>query len=239
MLGRRARIGLIVPMDNVVIEPEFYLRGLEGITYHTVRLSTKERWVMPEQAVLLAPTLAEAGVDLIVYACAESSFLGGSLESRLVADEITAATGLPCVTAVAAMIEALRRLEVRRLSAVAPYTAARTQLMQEVLQNYGLETVNCVHRDFNEDVGDRREWFQVNRQPPAQAYKMAREADRPSAQGILIAATHFQTLDIIQSLEEELGKPVVSSNQAILWLALRTLGIHDTVSGLGRLLREL
>lgn len=193
---------------------------------------------MPEQAIVLAPALAEAGVDLIVYACAESSFLGGSHDSRMVAEEIQAATGLPCVTAMGAMVSALRRLDIQRLSLVTPYTPPRTQVMQEVLLSHGFQTVGCVQRDFNEELGDRREWYQVNRQPSSAAYQMAREADHPSADGILITATHFQTLEMLQRLEEEVGKPVVSSNQAIMWAALRKLGITDSIPGLGRLLRE-
>jgi maleate isomerase len=231
----RARIGLILPMDNVVMEPELYALGIPGVSYHTIRLTTKERRLMPEQAIVLAPILVESGVDLIVYACAETSFLGGADDSHRVSAEITAATGLPCVTAVGAMIEALRTLAVHRIALVTPYTAARTQVMQEVLLRYGFETAGYTQQDFSEGHGDSREWYHTNRQPPSVAYEMALRADRPAAEAVVIGATNFRTLAVVEALEAQLGKPVVTTNQAILRAALLCLGISDPIPGMGRL----
>lgn len=226
-------------MDNVVAEPELYSLGLPGISFHTVRLSTKERRWMPEQAITLAPIFVESGVDLIVYACAETSFLGGPNDHGRVSDEITAATGIPSTTAVSAMVEALRALKSRRIALVTPYSTVRTELMKESLLEHGFETVHSVNRDFNAEHGDAREWFYTNRQPPHVAYQMAREADRPEADTVLVSATNFRTLDVIDLLEETLGKPVITTNQAILWASLRRLRLWAPISGRGRLLRQI
>lgn len=238
MDGSRGRIGLILPRDNAVMEPELYGLGLLGISFHTIRLSTKERRIMPEEAIVLAPIFVETGVDVIVYACAETSFLGGSDDSHRVSEEITAATGLPCVTAVGAMIEGLNALGVKQISLVTPYTATRTGVMQEVLRRYGFETVRAVQRDFNEGRGDSREWFHTNRQPAQVSYEMALKADAPDAEAVVISGTNFRTLAVLARLEAELGKPVVTTNQAILRAVLRRMGIDDPVPGLGRLLTE-
>jgi maleate isomerase len=236
--GSRARVGLIVPIDNVVIEPELYAVGVKGVSFHTVRLTTTERWIMAEQAIVLASAFAESGVDLIVYCCAETGFLGPSDLSLRVAEEVTKSTGIPCVTAVSGMISALQALGMKRLSLVAPYTAARTQVMQEVLLHHGFETVGCVHRDFNAQLADPREWYQTNRQPSSVAYEMAKLADEPEADAVLVTGTNLRTLAVITALEAELGKPVITSNQAILWAALRHLGITDHIPDLGRLFQS-
>lgn len=236
MFGWRGRIGLVVPMDNVVIEPELYSLGIEGISFHTVRLTTKERRRMPDQAVALSAVFVEAGVDLIVYACAETSFLGDSDDHQRVCTEIELATGKPCISAVGAMVEALQALAVQRISLVTPYTAVRTQVMRECLSRYGFETIHSVQRDFNADQTETREWYYTNRQPADVARDMALSAMRPEAEALLISATNFRTLSMIETLEQALGKPVVSTNQAIVWAALRHLGLTDQVPGLGRLL---
>jgi maleate cis-trans isomerase len=43
---------------------------------------------------------------------------------------------------------------------------------------------------------------------------------------------------VIEDLEKALNRPVVTSNQAALWCALRTIGLSDVVPGLGSLFRR-
>jgi maleate cis-trans isomerase len=93
------------------------------------------------------------------------------------------------------------------------------------------------HRDFSRFSADPREWYETNRQPLSTAYSMVREVDRDSANGVLIAATNFPTLQVLQQAEDDLGKPVVSCNQSILWWCLRELGIQQPISGFGVLLK--
>jgi maleate cis-trans isomerase len=70
------------------------------------------------------------------------------------------------------------------------------------------------------------------------AAELARRADTPEAQAVLISGTGLPTVGVLERLERELGKPVVSSNQACLWRALRLAGVGEPVTGFGRLLRE-
>jgi maleate cis-trans isomerase len=55
---------------------------------------------------------------------------------------------------------------------------------------------------------------------------------------VLISGTGLPTVGMLERLERELGKPVISSNQACLWRALRLAGVGEPVTGFGRLLRE-
>ena len=61
----------------------------------------------------------------------------------------------------------------------------------------------------------------------------------PTAEAILISGTGLPTVGIVERLEQDLGKPVVTSQTATLWHALRALGIKDPVRGYGRLLTDL
>ena len=70
----------------------------------------------------------------------------------------------------------------------------------------------------------------------ARAYELGRSIDMREAEALLISGTGLPTAGIIQRLENELGKPVVTGQTAALWHALRVAGVDARVSGYGRLL---
>lgn len=237
MYGWRARIGLIVPLDNAVIEPELYGLGLDGVSFHSSRLTTVARDLMPTQGVELARSLPELGVDAIVYACAETSFLGGIDANQSIIERIEEVAGVPAITATWAMTMALRHLQASRIALLTPYTAARGTVMEEFLRCNEMAVVSRIHHEFRSDPDERREWYETNLQPAHVAYRLARTLDASNADAVLISATNFRTLDVLDALERDLGRPVVSCNQAILWWCLDRLGIQMDISSAGSLLR--
>ena len=78
----------------------------------------------------------------------------------------------------------------------------------------------------------------ISRVPAAEVYAHAKSVDRDDAEAVLICCTDFGTLDVIETLEQELGKPVLSSNTASFWNTLRSAGIEDRLQGYGSLLAE-
>jgi maleate isomerase len=236
MFGWRARIGLMLPMDNTVMEPELYSLGLHGISYNAIRIDTTERTEMPGAGIRLSQGFAEMGVDVVTYCCAETAFLKGTEGNAWIAGEITKTTGLPATTAMSAKLAALAALDAKRITLITPYTAAREQVMIDFFKRMGVTVVTALSRDFNEGVGDHREWYQTNLQAAFTAYQMARTADTAGADAVVISATNFRTLDVIAQLERDLGKPVVTTNQALLWQSLGLLGIQEKGPHLGRLM---
>ena len=63
------------------------------------------------------------------------------------------------------------------------------------------------------------------------------EADRPEAEALFISCTAIRALDVVEKIENVIGKPVVTANQALIWQALRISGCSDSVEGYGNLLR--
>ena len=78
----------------------------------------------------------------------------------------------------------------------------------------------------------------IGRQDVQTAYDMGRRLDGPEVEGIALACTNWKTMDIIDRLERDIGKPVVSTSQVTVWAALRAIGYDQPVHGYGRLLRE-
>jgi maleate isomerase len=105
--------------------------------------------------------------------------------------------------------------------------------LADVLRQSGFEIAGI------EGLGIRRS-IDMGALEPDSAYRLAREvvvrADKPD--GILISCGNFRTFEIIEPLEAECGLPVVTSNQAGLWRALRLAGIEDRIGNLGRLLEK-
>ena len=74
--------------------------------------------------------------------------------------------------------------------------------------------------------------------PPDHAYGAARDANRPEADAVIISCTNFRSLEVIEKLEQELGKPVISSNTASMWKLLQLAGVKDKAAGAGRLFHD-
>lgn len=237
-LGWRARVGLILPADNVVTEPELGGLALHGVSFHGLRLTSTVPEVMRRQAVELAVAIGEMGLDVAVYTCAETSFNGGAESRATLAALIGDRCGVPVVTATNAMIEACAALGLRTPSVVTPYTAESGATFERTLTEHGMRPRRTLHRDFSREGDDPREWFLTNRQPLSTVDEMARRADTPESDGIVIAATNLPALGVVHRLETDLGKPIVSSNQSILWWCLRTLGITTADIPLGALMRQ-
>lgn len=240
MYGWRARLGVILPLDNAVLEPEFQRIVPEGVSVHVLRLSTGDREVMLEQAKEMAEASRAFGPDVLLYACAETSFFKGVTGASELESSLGALAGRPVVSATNAMLQALRRLGIRRPAVATPYPQQRSDQLAAVLGACGFEVASCVYRCFDDEVGDEREWWGVNIQHPTAAYRLGRDALHhavASAQdpdGIVVGATNFRTFEVIDVLEKDTGLPVITSNQALLWASLREIGIVDPLP-LGRL----
>jgi maleate isomerase len=239
MYGWRARVGLLLPMDNAVMEPELNsVSGLEGISFYGARLNTFQREDMPNNGIELSKVFNELGTDVIVYSCAETAFLKGVDGNQYISKKIEELTDQPAITAMSSMVEAANFLNLKKVSLVTPYTNERTDVMIDFFKRMGIEVKGVASEDFVTRSKDPREWYECNVQPPFTAYQMAKQADHAESEAIIISATNFRTFEIIEKLEEDLGKPVITTNQAILWSVFQKLNLQTKVPGLGKLLNQ-
>ncbi|MCU1440283.1 MAG: maleate cis-trans isomerase [Rhodoglobus sp.] len=236
--GWRARIGLILPADNVLMEPELNSLTLPGVSFHGLRLTATEPEAMRRQAVDQAIAIRELGLDAAVYACAETSFNGGASVRESLAETIERECGVPVVTATNALLAALEHAGAERLALATPYSSESGNLLEATLTEHGYHVTSSLHRDFSLESEDPRVWYLTNRQPATLAYGIAKSVDTPDADTVVIVSTNFATLQIIERLEADLGKRVITTNQSILWWCLRTLRIHEPNIGIGRMLTD-
>jgi maleate isomerase len=230
------RFGLITPSPNTVQEQEFSAVLPECVSLHTARIRFKNIDVESlvscvDQLEAESCKLADADVGVIVFAAMAPSMVKGKGYDRDLIRRMEAASGKPATTAATAFVDALKHLGKRRIAIAAPWSAAINDLMIAFMEAHDLQVVASEFAGFSHGSDLVRGGSQ-------KAYELGRQADRQEAEAIIMPGGNWPAMDIIEQLEAELGKPVLTNNATSLWAGLRLLGIRDGLHGCGRLLRD-
>lgn len=231
------RIGLMVPSSNTTVEPEFYRALPRAVTLHTARLYLTR--IAPESILQMvqdmetqAKLLASADVDVIVLGATAPSFLKGLGYDRELIGKIEAATERPATTTSTALIEALAHIGAKRVVLGSAYDDKVNGIAKAFLEASGIEVLAVEGLGLVDNLI-------VGRLGSETAYDVALRVNRPQADAIVLACTNWRTLDAIERIERDTGRPVISTSQASIWAALRMIGYSESIVGYGTLLREL
>lgn len=231
----RARVGLIVPSSNRLTEPHMRSYAPPGVEAYVTRLRMTGAHHVPLAELLpriveATAALADAQCDVIVFHCTASSMEAGLDGEALVLQAMRSVTQASVATTASACLAALRALELRRIALFSPYVAATHQHEVEFLEQAGIEVMGGRYLGLR--GGD--EYINV---APGEWLRMGVQETPDTADGVFLSCTNIHSLPVIDALEQRLQKPVVTSNQAVLWYALRQAGLAENVAGLGRLFR--
>jgi len=214
------------------MEPEFYRMAPGGVSIHTARMRLVETtaeslFEMAKDAERAAALLATAEVDVIVYGCTTGSLVGGVKWEENLVQRIEDGTGVPTLSTSGAVVDAINALNVKRVAVATPYTDDLNRLEVAFLKSHGIEVTDIkgLSLVMNVDIG---------RTDGAVVRELVR-AVADGADAVFISCTNLPTVDLIEPLEAELQRPVVTSNQASMWAALRGSGITG-IEGYGELL---
>jgi maleate isomerase len=219
MYGWRGRIGMMLPYDNTVIEPEISRTLPWGVSAHVVRSTKTDRKELSEESLTLAPTMRHLRANVVLYACSASSFMQGRAWHDDFLARFQSIVGVPTESANSAMLKMMAYRGLRRIALVTPYPKWLVEPLAKFVTDSGFEVANIINLGL--------EPLEINALGPEHSYRAAKSADVPQADGIFILATNFRTLEVLNALEQELRKPVMSTNQALLWAAKKTLGLPE------------
>lgn len=229
------RIGMLLPSSSSVQERDIGRALPDDITLHVARMrlnnvDAESTLRIVQEIESESQKLADVDVDVIIFpATAPSSRNGPGYDQELIG-RISAASGKPATTASTALLEALHVLSVKRIAIGAPWSAAVNQTVGAFLEANGITVL------AQEALGLVRN-LEIGLLDPQTAFDIGRRADKPDADAVLLACGNWSTFSIIDQLERDLGKPVLTTNQVTLWHALRMMGTRP-LPGLGVLLRQ-
>ena len=230
------RIGLLTPSSNTTQEPEFSSVLPRSVSLHTGRLSFSNI----DAATMLScieelehesRKLADADVGVIILAATAPSVTGGKGYDRELIRRMEDASGKPATTASTAFIDALTALGIRRVAIAAPWSQTMNKTVARFFEENGFEVVH------SEVMGMVRN-TELGRADPESAYDLGRRADRPQAEAVILPGGNWPTMSVVERLEGELGKPVLTNNVVSIWAALRLLKYTTSIDGYGSLLRD-
>lgn len=194
------RIGLLLPAANTTLENEAAGRG--NVHFH--RFDPQRGPEAIAEAARLLAAVKPAGIGL---AYATGSYLDPRVYDEELVDALQRTTGVRVVTAARALVDRLRQLGARRVGVVSPYTDAVNEACTTYLTANGFEVVALVGEKPAGPAGD----------VPAdevRALVLSLPADEVDA--IAISCTGLRTLSLLPELRRTCGRPVVSSNKALL-----------------------
>lgn len=184
----------------------------------------------PQRLAEGARLLAKHEPDAVVWACTSGSFVYRWDGAHEQVEKLAAAAGKPASSTSFAFVRAAEQLGLKRVAVAASYPDDVAKLFVEFLGNGGIEIVAM----SSEGIDTAAE---VGRLSPGAVVELAVSHDHPDADAVLIPDTAMRTLGVVNTIEERLGKPVLTANQVTIWEGLRLAGGVPESAGLGALFR--
>ena len=232
-----SRIGLIIPSSNRMVEQEMVHAYPKGVVPHVARLRMTGphhvglEKLMP-RIVEAAGALTDAKCEVITFHCTVSSMEEGPEGEQRVLDALLKGGAKQAATTATAIRAALDVLKTKRIAFITPYDAHKTADEAKFLEAIGYQVV--FHKGFDMAGSD-----QYCSTPSSFWRDHLLDVARPDADVYFISCANVSTFPVLDELEMKLGKPVISSNQTVVWDALRRIGWSDVSGCPGSLFRAL
>ncbi|WP_421702781.1 maleate cis-trans isomerase family protein [Aliiroseovarius sp.] len=232
----RAKIGFVLLATEQTIEDDMFTLRPDGVGIHFARAWIEDSITVDtlsrhadDLARAAHSLLPDGSLDVICYGCTSGSLVIG--EDRVAAELNKGAPKARATSLIAAVIAALRAIAARRIAVATPYLDEINVQEVRYLEKAGFDVANIQGLQLERDSD-------MIRVRPDYLAEFAREADTADSDALFISCGALRSLEVVDRLEQQLGKPVICSNQAMMWHVLRLAGIDDRIGGYGRLLRD-
>jgi maleate isomerase len=238
MYGWRGRVGSVAATPSDIFSYEFYKIVPPGLSIMQTTLSIH---IMNTQELAdgyagtekMAVALAREGADVVILGGAPTLYDQGPGSDTALSERISKVAGVPVVSNQTAMMDGLRSFGCRKIMIASPFNEENNQKLKRYLEGSGFEVVGVYGMGFAANAD-------INRVSEGDAYRFMKQSGLacPQAEGMIVPCANWPTTLVAPQVERDLGIPVVTSNQAKTWGALKALGIKDHIPDFGRLLAE-
>lgn len=217
-------IGIVVPYDMSLDRELWRWTPPEASLYLTrtpdellpVTMEMVEKIADTQLIRSTAQSLRAIKAECFAYACTSGSFVRGLAAEHEIVEALKSAGAPDAVTTSGAIVEALNHLNVRRLAIATPYDEPITARFESFLAEAGFSVVGTGNLNLRLDI---------RVVPYNRTAELIRDVNKAEAEAVVIACTNLPTYDLIQPMEADIGKPVISANQATMWAALNRCGL--------------
>ena len=235
-LGHRAAIGLIVLAPDSTIEHEYRaILPLDGVALYINRIPfpnevTPETLAAMEGELIDGAALIHPGrrLDVLAYGCTSGTIVIG--EDKVFSKLRQVRPGIECTSPMTAGVAGCKALGAKSLALITPYTRDINEMFRDFVEERGVRVP--VLATFN-NADDE----EVARIDQASIRNAILEVGRVEVDAVFVSCSSLYVSPVIEECEAALGKPVMSSDQAMAWHSMRLAGLDDKVPGFGRLLR--
>lgn len=225
MYGRKGRIGLLVLDSDLTIEPDLRRVLPEGIETHAARVIYPRRVtaenleIAANGAVSAVEQLLPVRPSVIAWACTSGSFYGGKAGNARLNARLAEAAGIPVTTASTALAAALAELGIKRPAVGSAYSPAVNERLALYLRECGMEpaAMRGIHQGELDD-------YELQDVEEEQVADFARDLARTDCDAVVLSCTGLPTMRIVNKLESAIGRPVITSNLAVLWHCFKLAG---------------
>ncbi|TKB08701.1 MAG: arylmalonate decarboxylase [Mesorhizobium sp.] len=232
----KAKLGFVLLAMEQTIEEDMFKLAPEGVGVHFQRAPMANK-VDVETLTAMASGIGEAAslivpevqLDVICYGCTSGSVVIG--EDKVFAELTRGAPGAKPTSIISGVMRALEAVNAKKITIATPYVDPVNEIERRYMEQRGFEILNIQGLNIENDED-------MVRVTPDYIYEFAKRVDRSDSDAIFISCGALRSVDIIQELEAESGKPVITSNQAMMWDCLRLAGVNDRSEKYGRLFKE-
>ncbi len=232
----RCRIGLLALVNDYIVERDMMTMRPDGdeVMIFTSRVPFEGDIVaenlaaMTEQLADVTDMILPGGrLDAVIYSCTSGT---AAIGHDNVAKAIhSVRPDAHCITPIAAAHDAFRVLGLTRIAVLTPYSDPVTRITVDALEGESFQAVKV--SNFGITVSD-----DISAVAPDSIFAGAVGADHSKADGLFISCTDFRAVQVIDQIEQAIGKPVVTANQATFRQSIRVGGYEKPIRGYGRLL---
>ena len=236
------KIGVLVPFTNTNIEADMFRMRPEGASIHFTRMGGYDLDLIPDgdQMSTMGETdiseplrlIAAVSPDVVLYGCTSATLSHGPGFDERLRESIATTTGAFAITAAGALIKTLSNLKVKKIGFASPYVRNVNDLAINFLSEAGFKTV------ARAEVDKPLNSIEQGALTADDVYELAVQADSPETDAIVLSCTDLRAVEVIERLEAKTGKPVVTSNQAMMFVLSQRFTEYDFEFCPGRIFKQ-